>query len=243
MEVLAFPSRPDVPMAIDQPGTRAVHAAGRQRRWVTSASYLWAALPLLSIGFGTWATFLYAAIRLRSVLLGAVSAVFACLTTVALIADAPAVMGPLASTIFAVAVLGSTFGASAYALAIRGRLVRGPGVHADDPLQRAVREGAERRRLRQAARALAASDPGLARELGIGRPDLHRDYEDGGVVDVNHVPAGVISALPGMDTDLAATAVTLRRERGPFVSADDLSAALDLPPASVQDLADRTIYL
>jgi DNA uptake protein ComE-like DNA-binding protein len=45
-----------------------------------------------------------------------------------------------------------------------------------------------------------------------------------------------------MTADLAAKAVALRRERGAFVSADDLCNALEMPPDTVTDLADRTIY-
>jgi len=40
------------------------------------------------------------------------------------------------------------------------------------------------RQRRQQARQLLANDPGLARELRIGRPDLPRDYDDGGLVAV-----------------------------------------------------------
>ena len=35
----------------------------------------------------------------------------------------------------------------------------------------------------------------LARELRIGRPDLPRQYDDGGLVDVNNVPVGVLAEL------------------------------------------------
>jgi hypothetical protein len=51
---------------------------------------------------------------------------------------------------------------------------------------------------------LAASNPALARELTIGRPDLARDYDDGGLADVNHVPGRMLAAGLG----LASTEVT-----------------------------------
>ena len=38
----------------------------------------------------------------------------------------------------------------------------------------------------------------LAQELKIGRPDLPRDYDDGGLVDVNHVPAAILAARLGL---------------------------------------------
>ena len=45
---------------------------------------------------------------------------------------------------------------------------------------------------RQQARQLAQDNPVLARELAIGRPDVPHDYDDGGLVDVNHVPGDVL---------------------------------------------------
>ncbi|WP_460309016.1 hypothetical protein [Actinocorallia aurea] len=45
-----------------------------------------------------------------------------------------------------------------------------------------------RRELRRQARE-QARDLVLARDLCIGRPDLPRYYDDGGLIDVNHVPA------------------------------------------------------
>jgi hypothetical protein len=39
------------------------------------------------------------------------------------------------------------------------------------------------------ARLLAVTDPARARQMGIGRTELTRYYKDGGLVDVNHVPA------------------------------------------------------
>jgi hypothetical protein len=42
---------------------------------------------------------------------------------------------------------------------------------------------------RRQARELAKRNPVLARDLNIGRPDVPHDYNDGGLVDVNQVPA------------------------------------------------------
>ncbi len=78
--------------------------------------------------------------------------------------------------------------------------------------ERAVEYARYRRTLRDQARALAAEDPALARELRIGRPDAPRTYDDGGLVDVNHAPREIIEALPGMTPELADR--VLRRRRG-----------------------------
>ena len=103
----------------------------------------------------------------------------------------------------------------------------------------ATRQG---RRPRRKARAIAIRDPALARQLGIGRPDLRRDYDDGGLVDANSAPAAVLAALPGMTPELAGKAVELRAVRGPFVSADDLPIALGLRSDLLPALADVTVY-
>jgi len=48
-----------------------------------------------------------------------------------------------------------------------------------------------RMRRREQARELAASNPVLARELGVGRPDVPHDYDDGGTLDVAQNAQGV----------------------------------------------------
>ena len=69
------------------------HSRGRPR--VSVASVVWAASPLFTLGFGTWAAFLYGAIRRRSWWLGGASAVYALLAAAWLAASAPAHPGPL----------------------------------------------------------------------------------------------------------------------------------------------------
>ena len=61
---------------------------------------------------------------------------------------------------------------------IRREIFRRPGWEsppADPQADEVVRARARRSR----ARALWADDPAAARELGIGRPDLGRGYDDG----------------------------------------------------------------
>jgi hypothetical protein len=45
---------------------------------------------------------------------------------------------------------------------------------------------------------LLGRDPAVAAELRIGRPDLPRNFDDGGLIDVNTVPAQVLSRLLGL---------------------------------------------
>jgi hypothetical protein len=66
---------------------------------------------------------------------------------------------------------------------------------AGDP---AVARALAARTRREEARRLAESDPALARELGIGRPDLRRGYNDGGLIHLNTAPAEVFAYVCGM---------------------------------------------
>ena len=72
---------------------------------------------------------------------------------------------------------------------------------------------------RQQARQLAQDNPVLARELAIGRPDVPHDYDDGGLVDVNHVPGDVLASslglTPAESAAVAATGISLAGSAAP----------------------------
>jgi hypothetical protein len=91
---------------------------------------------------------------------------------------------------------------------------------------------ADLRHRRDNARLLVHANPGAAWDLRIGRPDLPRWYDDGGLVDVNHVPGHVLAALPGVTAEMAHHIVVDRPVRGPFHSSDDL-VIRGLVPAAV----------
>ena len=77
---------------------------------------------------------------------------------------------------------------------------------------------------RRYARQLAAEHPQIARQLGIGRPDLPNQFEDGGLIDINDAPEPVLCTLPGVSAEQAGLIVADRTHRGPFRSFEDLSA-------------------
>lgn len=212
-----------------------------QHRPATVLTYLWAAVPLATLGMATWAVFLYAAIRRRSWWLGGASVAYAGLLSATLVGFTPN-SGPLATNIGFFALIAMVAGGCAHALAIRRRVFGSEPADALDRLHDAEREAERRDHLREEARELVTRDPVLARELAIGRPDLRRDYDDGGLVDVNHASASVLAKLPGMTPKLAAKAAELRDIRGPFVSAEDLTLALGMPPDWVAPLTELTIY-
>lgn len=108
----------------------------------------------------------------------------------------------------------------------------------DDP---AVARALAARRRRYEARALRASDPSLARELGIGRPDLGRGYDDGGLVDVNTAPAAVLARLAGIDPPVAEAIVAARDARGGYFNLDELFIDVPLPRHVQDQLRDRAL--
>ena len=59
--------------------------------------------------------------------------------------------------------------------------------------------------------------PGLV--LAIGRPDLSRQYDDGGLVDVNHVPEAFLISHLELSPEQASTVVRARDHLGGFQSA------------------------
>jgi hypothetical protein len=108
-----------------------------------------------------------------------------------------------------------------------------------DPVSVARRQ----RKLRDRARKLAESDPRLAIEAHIGRPDLRGDHDDGGLVDVNRVPASTLAKLPGLDAALADRIVATRREVGGFASLADLLTTLAIDPVRLDDAADQLVFI
>lgn len=105
-----------------------------------------------------------------------------------------------------------------------------------------LRQARERLVNRERSLKLACDNPRLALEVGIGRPDI-RGAEHGDVVDINHVPVEVITALPGLDDGLARQIVDTRDRMSGFGSLEDLGMVLDLPGDLVEELRGRVVFL
>lgn len=102
---------------------------------------------------------------------------------------------------------------------------------------------AERRiAARREARRLVEDEPLVARELGVGRPDVDTAQHHH-VVDVNSAPTDVIARMPGVSDALAAEIVRVREEIGGFSSLADLGAMVDLPPGTVAELEERAVFV
>ncbi|MGH3239832.1 MAG: ComEA family DNA-binding protein [Spirillospora sp.] len=205
-------------------------------------SVTWAALPFLTLGYATPFTFAAALLWRRSLHLLVSTAAYVGVFAVMLLLLPE--MGKEDGTERTVGVLMSVLAVvgCAHAFVIRRRVFDPHGLSGVD--NEAVVERVKRQRLlRDKARELAASDPGLARELRIGRPDLPRQYNDGGLVDVNHAPAQALTLLPGITPELATKIERVRAEAGGFVSAEELSAVAGLPPDLTGDLADYAVFI
>lgn len=100
---------------------------------------------------------------------------------------------------------------------------------------------AEQRLRRDQARRLLYANPQAARDLGIGRPDLPRWFDDGGLVDINHAPGHVLARLPGVTPEQAHRIVVDRPVHGPFTSADDLVTRGLLPAALTHRISPQII--
>lgn len=205
-------------------------------------SVTWAALPFLSLGYATPFTFAAALLWRRSLHLLVSTAVYAGVFTLVLlllpdIGKEEGTERAVGVLLFLLAVVGC-----GHAFLIRRRVFDPHGLSAVD--NEAVVERVKRQRLlRDKARELAASDPGLAKELRIGRPDLPRQYNDGGLIDVNHAPAEVLTLLPGITPELAEKIERVRAEAGGFMSAEELSAVAGLPPSLTGDVADYAVFI
>jgi hypothetical protein len=213
----------------------------------SASSFLWAFAPLFTCGAATPFTMGYAALRLKSKLLAASALVYAfgwLVMFYGVAVSSQEDLSPAVPLLAVLGVMGNLVGGTIHSFAIRSKVFglidstppRTPNEHA-------VAVAKRRRELREQARRLAEQDPSMAWELRIGRPDLPRTYDDGGLVDVNHAPAEAIATLPGMTRELAAKVVETRDVVGTFVSAEDLSATVGLPPNITGELAEYTIFL
>jgi hypothetical protein len=211
-------------------------------------SVLWALVPLVTLGWGTGFSFAYAAVRLRDAVIGwyAAGYLVAGATAFALLATSNSQSGGWKAAVgtiltFALIALGS-----AHAFGIRRYLVdpsaprrRGRIVSVQE---QALAEARTEMQRRSEARRILSADPELARQLGIGRPDLPRRYQDGGLVDANHAPASVLARLAGIGPDLAHQIVANRESVGGFRDLSDMSITLGVPPQTLDEASTFLVF-
>jgi len=200
---------------------------------------IWALVPAVTFGWGAPFTFTYAAIRLRSARLGVMAALYGVVAVVSFflvgVTNSDTAWQGNVGTAMALVEAGV---ATAHAFVLRARLLRLPSLD-----QEALDDATSRIRLRERARHVVATNPGLANELRIGRPDLPRQFDDGGLIDANHAPLSVLESVPGITSEIGDQIVAVRDGIGGFDSLDDLSITLNLPPQALDHAADFLVFL
>lgn len=198
----------------------------------------WPQLSLWSMGLLAGPAFFYAGIKAQQRRWLAFGFLYSAVAAIGMVVTTPSADGSLQEAIGASIILLLWGVGTVHAYAVRDEYARRVRLLADPSL-----DVAERRVLRrEKARALAVSDPARARELGVGRPDI-RDGFDGGLVDLNNAPAGVIARLPGFDEKLAERVVATRGRGAGYTSLDDLDLVLDLPVETLAEIRDEVVFL
>jgi hypothetical protein len=207
-------------------------------------SFVWAFLPVLSFGYLAPIPIIHAAVKLRTWTVWAAAILYTAAEIVvwsgtmtitsgsvepAEVSDPPGWAAALLMGLIVVPTI--------HALILRGRVFE---VRPQDPAIVAVLQARQRR---EEARAIAARDVDLARELRIGRPDLPRQFDDGGLVDLNHASAPVIVQLLGLSEADATQVIEARDRIGGFSSAEEVIAYTDLSPTLVDGLRERLLFL
>jgi DNA uptake protein ComE-like DNA-binding protein len=211
--------------------------AGQQTHTARFRGKAWLLLAI-PLGFTTWAAFLYIGVRARRLVWLAWAAVYAATLAGYATLDNPVHPSSTAEGIAAALAIVTWIGGGTHAILVSNDAVRRIQARTDPALD-AARVRIERR---AEGRHLAATQPALAREVGVGRPDL-AGANDYGLVDVNHAPAAAIAKLPGMTDELARRTVDARIQAGGFSSVEDLGMVLNLSPDSVDQMRDMAIFL
>jgi len=223
--------------------------APRSRRPGVGRQVAWASVPVWSIGFLSFVPFLAFAVINRTKADWAVFAAYLAATIAMIVA-----VGAVNSNSGAGAAVGGFVIALAGCAAIHSAVLFRPGrgqpvtippgpAGRAERNREAVAEAKSRIEARKQARHLAASNPALARDLRIGRPDLPRNYDDGGLVDVNNCPGPVLAGQLSLTPAEVSEVLTARdRLGGRFASADELCAYTSLSPDRVDSLRDLMLF-
>jgi hypothetical protein len=99
-----------------------------------------------------------------------------------------------------------------------------------------------RRREREQYRNLVRRDPSLARTMAVGRPDLSRSFSDGGLLDLNSIPAAALSRCGALPMEEAQQIVDAR-QYARLASLDDVLARCRLSEPTIARLRETAVFL
>lgn len=213
-------------------------------------------VTILTCGLFAWVPLLHAGSHLKDSGLKRLAAIHgaAAAVSMALISIAPEnsegeSTGPMA-TVGAIIALGIMISACVKLSTVRRQVYPFAPVHgqyfqpqtpAVDP---SVQNALAAREHRDKARKIVQSDPALARDLRIGRPDLEREFYDGGLVDLNNAPASILSHYCGIPPEAAERIVTTRALYAEgFSSVEEAIVVSDQTFTAAGFLRDRGVVL
>jgi DNA uptake protein ComE-like DNA-binding protein len=222
------PPGPGYP-AVSRPTPQVPVARFRSRAWL---------LLTIPLGLTTWAAFLYIGIRARRARWLAFAGLYAAMLAAWIVLDTPHHPDSTAEGLGAGLALLTWIGGGIHAIAVSNDAARRIQAR-NDPVLEAAKTRIERR---AQGRRLLATQPTLAKEVGVGRPDVP-GADDYGLIDVNHCPAATLTRLPGMTLALARRTARERVPAGGFSSVEDLGLLLDLPPGTVDQMRDTAIFV
>jgi hypothetical protein len=104
-------------------------------------------------------------------------------------------------------------------------------------------EELSRRQLRVRYRNLVESDRSLAASMMVGRPDVPRDYDDGGLLDLNNLSAQALKSHGPLQGREADQIVEVRNHLGRFSDINEVLAYVDLPEGQVSRLRELAVFL
>jgi DNA uptake protein ComE-like DNA-binding protein len=207
-----------------------------QRQPPAGKRALWPLISLIPLGFGAWAP-IYAGAKARKPLWIALGVLWSLVVIGGLVANelsSHAGSDDLAGGILIIGWIGAIATSFSLAPAYRRQMA--------SPLQAAVEAGDLRLSDREQAQRLARTNPKLAEEIGIGRPD-RAGAADAGLVDINNASVTALLELPGVDGGLATRIIETRERVRGFSSLEDLGLVMDLDGDLVEGLRDKTVFL
>ena len=100
-----------------------------------------------------------------------------------------------------------------------------------------------RRDSREQYRRLVQTDRPLALSMFVGRPDVARDYDDGGLLDLNSLSAEALAVHGGLSREEAVQVVEVRTRLGRFSDFSEVTAYVDLPEPTAARLKDLAVLV
>lgn len=253
---------PSLPVPATKPQARRaqdqVRVEVRKPGWLANGGW-YPLVTLPTLGFGSWIPFTHAAYRLKSTSAQVAGVLYSFVSIISI-----AVIGEASSPATAMVGLGlllaGLVAGTSHLIVLSRRIgarngrpakvIEAPRRRKAQPAQKptqkpkvdpALAKALAAREKRKQARELAVTDPVLADELHIGRPDLGRTYDDGGLVDINNAPAASISSVCRIKLADAKAIVELREERGGFANVDEMLVLVDLPVSAWDRIRERAI--